>query len=304
MTKNRCLVFLSFLLLISTIIPPNLWGEYQDSPELSSGMEIEEGYTVFSQVDFVQDENHFRIVGVGEEEQLRGFKTFERMDIYLVENGSLKLLNSHIIETEDFGPIATSIRTEDINGDGKGEIIVDTYTGGNDVIASAGLYIYEFNTDGTLTELFGTPFGAPTIDDVDGDGVSEVITYNEYWPIVFAHVEVFTFPEEIYTFDGNKYEISVETFPEFYEEYKEDAYEYYQGLKSGKIGEDATFGEGHNMLSAVAMYLIACLKSDDVESVERFWQDERDYLNDALDEELFTTIKSDFYTDEGRERFK
>lgn len=98
---------------------------------------------------------------------------------------------------------------EDINGDGKGEIIFEVYSGGNNGRESA--YIYTLDTLATLIGKFNginTGLNMIRLDDLDGDSVPELI-FNDMnygcWPDGCAGAPA---PYLVWKWNGNNYQLA------------------------------------------------------------------------------------------------
>jgi hypothetical protein len=300
--KLKIFIFALLIVLLFSGVKSGASSEFSILP----GIEMPEGYKFAKGLDFNYGGEHFQILGIVRSDIDNWFDAFSEIMICREVDGVGEVLSSYDLESgTTSSPTAISIEYKNFtDNDGEVALIgVETFTGGNDPVISCGLIVYQFQKDGELKEVFKSLNGSPALKEITGDDDYEVVVYTEYWPSVFVHVDVIGYANEVYMWSDGSYILYNKPVPSLYEDLKKSSYETYKGLKSGEIKRDE-HRNGIDIMVAVAEYLIACLKGGEEELLDEFWDSEGEYLEKTLPEELVKVIKTDFYTEEGREKFK
>ncbi|MBD3371292.1 MAG: hypothetical protein GF403_01095 [Candidatus Coatesbacteria bacterium] len=125
------------------------------------------------------------------------------------EIGSLEL-------TLDGAPLGGGLSAVDLEGDGKPELAVWTFTAGNDVTASSGLVLLRPTPRGLVT-LFSSLGGGALPLDVDGDGIQEVLCFGSWWPAHLGRVSRVEFANQVWLYNDSGYTPAALTdFPGLY----------------------------------------------------------------------------------------
>jgi hypothetical protein len=105
-----------------------------------------------------------------------------------------------------------SVLTQDLDGDGEPEVIVDLYTGGAHCCYLSRFYRW----DGTGYVPADRNFGDPgyRIADLDGDGVQELITSDYRFGYVFTAFAFSLMPVRIYDLRAGRWELVTTRFPD------------------------------------------------------------------------------------------
>jgi hypothetical protein len=110
-----------------------------------------------------------------------------------------------------FGNI-DSVGVQDLDGDGEPEVIVDLYTGGAHCCYVSRFYRW----DGAAYVSADRNFGDPSykIDDLDGDGVKELITADYRFGYAFTAFAFGVMPIRIYDLRAGRWELVTTRFPD------------------------------------------------------------------------------------------
>jgi hypothetical protein len=108
------------------------------------------------------------------------------VDAYGGNNDHIKIMVLNVSDQSGFEKDSTSfikLACKDITNDGRPELVIDTWGGGNAACVNDFHILSSINLEGKLhTQVLLSAEGFNGIEDVDGDGISEVITcqWNSY----------------------------------------------------------------------------------------------------------------------------
>ena len=103
-------------------------------------------------------------------------------------------------------------RSDDLDGDGEPEVIVDLYTGGAHCCYVSRFYRWDGTTYVPADRNFGDP--GYNIDDLDGDGVKELIGADYRFGYAFTAFAFSLMPVRIYDLRAGKWEVVTTRFPD------------------------------------------------------------------------------------------
>lgn len=184
---------------------------------------------------------------------------------------------------------ASSIELRDVTGDGLPELIVRTYAGGNDPVASNGLAIYS-GDGGSIRATFKRASGDPVlarIENMQGEGV---MVHEELWPDFAAHVDATEYLSEILAFRDGGYVSVRKEQRRIFEGAAEKFLKNYGELRGrfiadtaavtggGVAGTPATIDGVHPLFNPAALVMLSFGYGGDLRSLRSFWSSERDYL--------------------------
>jgi hypothetical protein len=104
-----------------------------------------------------------------------------------------------------------SVLTQDLDGDGEPEVIVDLYTGGAHCCYVSRFYRWDGTTYVPADRNFGDP--GYRIADLDGDGVMELITADWRFGYAFSAFAYSLMPIRIYDLRAGTWELVTKRFP-------------------------------------------------------------------------------------------
>ena len=105
-----------------------------------------------------------------------------------------------------------SVAIRDLDGDGEPEVILDLYTGGAHCCYVSRFYRWDGTTYVPADRNFGDP--GYTIEDLDGDGVMELIGADYRFGYAFTAFAFSVMPVRIYDLRAGKWELVTTRFPD------------------------------------------------------------------------------------------
>jgi hypothetical protein len=126
-----------------------------------------------------------------------------------------------------------SVSARDLDGDGEPEVIVDLYTGGAHCCVVSRFYRWTGTGYVPADRNFGDP--GYRIEDLDGDGVQELITADYRFGYAFTAFAFSLMPVRVYDLRAGHWELVTRNFPELIRKDAAAAWRYFR--KNGKLGE-------------------------------------------------------------------
>ena len=218
----------------------------------------------------------------GGEGSLSGSR-FDLIEIFAVDTAGRP--SSVFVDPVDNG---ASFRTEDLNRDGRLELLVSLNAGGNDPITSLGLMVYGLTDDGSFAPMFMSPTGAPEIRDLDGDGKKEILLSDVLYGMM-AHSDAVGYTDGVYAFDGTAWTLANEKFTNYYQQQVTARRDAYMRLKRGSVRAADFATEIHSRLMD---WLAWAYASGGIQQTRAAWNAERRFLEDVLAPEQIEELEA------------
>jgi hypothetical protein len=126
-----------------------------------------------------------------------------------------------------------SVSAQDLDGDGEPEVILDLYTGGAHCCVVSRFYRWAGTGYVPADRNFGDP--GYRIEDLDGDGVKELITADYRFGYAFTAFAFSLMPVRVYDLRAGQWQLVTQRFPELIGKDAAAAWRYFR--KTGKLGE-------------------------------------------------------------------
>jgi hypothetical protein len=230
------------------------------------------------------------VLSVIKEESELDFTSFYNFDMIQVftldsnENNYVKILS----DTVDYS-VQCSYRN--LRNDGQKQVIVKTNTGGNNVIASAGMIVYDMNDRDSLKLIKRIDYGDPEIQDINKDGVFEIVVKDYYWGTM-THIDLINFVKDIYVMEGDGLERRNSDYGNFFNEKINDTKKRYDDTKN-KIQSGVKISPTeYPLYKECAEIVINYWSKDDGTNLKKFWDEESSFLKKNLPEDQFVDLQN------------
>ncbi len=230
------------------------------------------------------------VLSVVKEESELDFTSFYNFDMIQVftldstENNYTKILS----DTVDY---SVSCSFKDLRNDGYKQVVVKTNTGGNNVIASSGMVVYNMNDKNSIKLIKRIDFGDPEILDINKDGLYEIIVKDYYWGIL-THEDVINFVKDIYIMKKNELKRRNSDYKDFFDEKINKAKVKYKETKQ-KIQSGVKISPTEYPLYSEAVEIVVNYRSkDDGINLKKFWDEEISFLKNYLPEDQFIDLQN------------
>jgi hypothetical protein len=177
--------------------------------------------------------------------------------------------------------------------------VVDTHSGGNDIVASKGLMIFS-GEGGSIRAVYSSSYGDPTLTPMEHAKGEAVLLHDELWPEFASHVDAVEYLSDVLAFSGEGYaSIRHEQGHRFADEAAKYLREYRE--ERGKFKGDTVVAASagarpessfamHPLFSPAALAMLSFGTGGDLRSLRAFWGSERDYLMRRLPSNQFDEL--------------
>jgi hypothetical protein len=200
---------------------------------------------------------------------------FDRMEVFRRDSTTGLYYSLFVDPVEN----AVAVSFQDITNDGKNEILVSLFTGGNDPVASNGLNVYGYRNDGKFSLLFYATNGNPKIEDIDNDGKTEIINSAEYWGLM-SHADAIIFTSGIYSFNGTAFTANNAAFSPYFQAQIKRKKSEYQKAKNSRNPDSEEYS--NTLYRSAAEYLLWMDALGNMDQLKTVWDSERPALKTLL----------------------
>jgi hypothetical protein len=263
--------------------------------------------TLFS-VDFDDDGVREYVVGsIRPTKTMPGSARADWIEIYRYDTAA-EAWNAVVSDTLLWG---TSYRLRELTGDRAPELVVDLFAGGNDPVASRGLFVYTGH-GGSVRRLLGDEEGAPAIESIDTEPLPVVVTYQQHWPKFIPHARAITYVDDIVSLEGGKRQSVLGRNRPYFVKRARELQELYRSLLSEAeprdTNEDGTEdldaqlmldqfdNETSELYLTAAQTIFALDQADERAELRQFWHSQSDTLRRILSVDEYDLL-AELYTD-------
>lgn len=199
---------------------------------------------------------------------------------------------------------ATSIGLADLSITPEPEVVVHTDAGGNDEIATRGMSIYAGGRGKTITRVYQTGRGNPSIEPASGHGLPRIVLHGLYWPPFMTHAQAIRYVDDYLVLrNGAVASVRKEEHDRFMASAEEALGEYgrlraqYTADTLGASDSLAatapadSVDEPHPLFVPAALAIIRMGRGGAYPALRSFWGSERDYLERRLPPEQFKELE-------------
>jgi len=220
-------------------------------------------------------------------EKYNDYYNFDLLEVFAL-NSEKKRFIKILSDTVDY---STECKFEDLAKDSNKQIIVETFSGGNDAIASKGMFIYNMTSPEQIELLKYFDSGDPQIEDLNKDSAMAILVSDEFWGVM-PQVNVISFVKEIYKLENDKLVVNNSEYGKFYEDKIIDLKEKYYGVKR-KVEMGMQMGDmSYPLYREAAEVIVNYYAKEDISGLKKFWDEEKDTLEKNISYEEFTDLSN------------
>jgi len=223
-------------------------------------------------------------------EKYNDYYNFDMLEVFALNPGK-KTFIKILSDTVDY---STGCRFEDLARDGNKQILVETFSGGNDAIASKGMFVYNMTSPDKINLLKYFDSGDPRIEDPNKDSSKAIMVSDEFWGVM-PQVNVISFVKEIYKLENDKLVMINSEYGKFYDDKIKDLKEKYYGVKR-KVEMGMQMADlSYPLYREAAEVIVNYYAKDDMIGLKKFWDEEKDSLQKNISHEEFTDLSNFVY---------
>jgi len=217
--------------------------------------------------------------------EMHNFYKFDMMEVFVKDsvNNSYKKIST---DTVDYSAEYWFMNLEK---DKSKQILVKTNMGGNDVVNSKGMYVFNYDSVKiNLVKYFDT--GNPEVKDLNNDGSKEILVSDSFRGILPEAGAVY-YTSEIYKYSPGMLIKSNKEFKNYYSEQLDNASNEYQKIKARISKGEKIKGSEYPLYKQAVLIVLYYAASEDYSSISKFWNNEDSYLKKNLDEGEYDDLK-------------
>jgi hypothetical protein len=215
------------------------------------------------------------------------FYNFDMIQVFALDSSG----NNYVKILSDTVDYSVSCNFQDLQNDGRKQVLIKTNTGGNNPLASSGLFVYNMNVEDSLELIKYLDFGDPEVMDINNDGVDEIVVKDYYWGIM-THIDVINFVKDIYAMEKGELVRRNSAYEDFFDEKINEAKKEYDETKS-KIQSGIKIRPTEYPLYSEAVEIaVNYWSKNDGDNLKKFWDEEYSYLKSNLPEDQFIDLQN------------
>lgn len=220
-------------------------------------------------------------------EKYNDYYNFDMLEVFAL-NADKKSFVKILSDTVDY---ATECRFADLGNDSSRQILVETYSGGNDAITSNGMFVYNMAAPDKIELIKYFDSGDPKIANLNKDSSKVILLSDEFWGVM-PQVNVISFVKEIYKMEDGKLKIKNSEFEKFYEDKIIVLKENYYGVKKKVEMGMQIANMSYPLYREAAEVIVNYYAKDDMDGLKKFWDEEKDALQKNVTYEEFTDLSN------------
>lgn len=213
------------------------------------------------------------------------FYKFDMMEVFVKDsvNNSYKKISTDTVDFSDEYWIMN------LEKDKSKQIIVKTNMGGNDVVNSRGMYVFNYDSSKiNLVKYFDT--GNPQVKDLNGDGNKEVVVEDSYRGVLPEAGAVY-YTAEIYKYTAGKLVKSNAEFKSYYSGQLDNLFNEFEKMKGRIAGGEKVKASEYPLYRQAVQIIMYYISTEDYNSVSKFWNSQNDYLKKNLQDDEYEDLK-------------
>jgi hypothetical protein len=220
-------------------------------------------------------------------DQYLDYYNFDLMQVFALDSTG-KNYAKISSDTIDYGE---ELVYDDLLRDFKYQMLVKTNTGGNDVYASKGMFVYDLRSNTDLQMIRYIEFGNPEVKDINSDGKKEIVVTDSYWGIM-PRPDIIYYTSAIYSLENGELKRKNSEYRDYFDEKTKAARTKYDDEKSRlQKGEKIKPSEYPLYASSVEIF-VNYMSAEDNPRIIAFWNSEKDFIKQNISEDQFTDLEN------------
>ena len=215
------------------------------------------------------------------------FYNFDMVEVFAIDSnaGNYKKILSDTVDYSE------KYYFEDLEKNGLKQILIQTNSGGNDIVISKGMFIYEMNKpdDIRLVKYFDT--GDPVLADLKNDGMKEILITDEFCGVM-PHLNVIYFTSGIYKYVTGDLSLNNSDYADYYDNKLNDLKEKYFGVKRKVEMGMQPMDLAYPLYREAAEVFVNYIAKGDFAGLKKFWEEEKNSLKTNLPEDEYKDLEN------------
>lgn len=233
--------------------------------------------------------NEIVVLSVGKDtsEKFNDYYNFDMIEVFKLNDRRDKYIKI-FTDTVDY---STDCTYEDLQENGRKQIIVKTNSGGNNTVSSKGMFLYNMNDSGIIGLIKYFDTGDPVIADLIKDGKKEIILTDEYWGVM-PQVNVINYTKSIFEFQNDKLILKNRDFGKYFDEQIKILKDKYYGVKKKVEMGMQMHDMSYPLYREAAEVIVNYYSKEDMQGLKKFWDEEKESLQKNIPQDEFEDLKN------------
>ena len=220
-------------------------------------------------------------------DQYLDYYNFDLMQVFALDSTG-KNYTKISSDTVDYGE---ELVYDDLLKNFKYQMLIKTNTGGNDVYASKGMFVYDLRSNTDLRMIRYIEFGNPEVKDINSDGKKEIVVTDSYWGIM-PRPDIIYYTSAIYRLEDGELKRKNSDYKDYYDGKIKAARSRYDDEKSRlQKGEKIQPSEYPLYAASVEMF-VNYMSAENNQPIIAFWNSEKDFIKQNISEDQFTDLEN------------
>src|SRR5690606_5616405 len=220
-------------------------------------------------------------------DQYLDYYNFDLMQVFAMDSTGKNFVKI-ASDTVDYGE---ELLYEDLQRNFTYQLLVRTNTGGNDVYASKGMFVYDLKQGNDLKMIKYIEFGNPEVKDLNSDGNKEIVVTDSYWGTMPGQ-DVIYYTKDIYGMDAGEMKRKNAEFKKYYDEKINSARIKYDDQKSRTQKGEKIKPSDYPLYAPVVEMFVNYMSEENNSSLISFWNNEKSFLKNNLPEEQYIDLEN------------
>ena len=225
--------------------------------------------------------------GAGSADDVNGPQKFDMLEIFMLDTSKAKFVKT-VADTVDF---AVDCKYVDMNNTGNINVFVLTNSGGNNSVASEGMFVYGFTTGDSIQLIKYFDGGAPEISE-EVKGKERFIKVTELFHGVMPMALAVPYTGSIYELKNNELVLSNMNYPEYYQKKIDEVTEKYFAMKRKVEMGMQMAGMSYPLYREAAEVIVNYNAKGDFKGMRKFWEQEKESLQRNIPQDEFTDLSN------------
>lgn len=215
------------------------------------------------------------------------YYNFDMLEVFVLDPGKksfVKVLSDTVDYSESYSFV-------DLGNDSMKQMLINTNLGGNDKIASRGMFVYGMRADNKINLIKYFDTGDPKVEDIKKDGTKEIMVSDLFYGVL-PQQDAIDFVKEIYKFENQDLVLRNNEFGEFYDNKLKELLGNYSGVrKKAEMGMQLT-DMAYPLYMQAAEVIINYYAKGDMKNLRTFWDSEKEFLEKNLPQDEFLDLSN------------
>lgn len=223
----------------------------------------------------------------GGADEVNSPQKFDMLEVFVLDTARAKFVKS-LSDTVDF---AVECKYIDMNNTGSKSVFVFTNSGGNNAVASEGMFVYGFKSGGNVELIKYFDGGAPEISE-EVKGKERFIKVTELFHGVMPMALAVPYTGSIYELKNNELVLSNMNYPEYYQKKIDEVTEKYYAVKR-KVEMGMQMADmSYPLYREAAEVIVNYNAKGDFKGMRKFWELEKESLQRNIPQDEFTDLSN------------